>query len=333
MNQTDEIMKAIVYRQYGSPEVLRVEEVAKPVPTDDEVLIKIRAAAVTAADTMMRSGKPYIGRLVLGLTKPKRSIPGTEFSGEIVEAGRNVKLFKIGDPVFGSTDTKFGAYAEYICLPETDVMAIKPQKLTHEEAVAVNEGFMTALPFLRDTGNIQQGQKILINGASGAVGSSAVQLAKYFGAEVTAVCSTANLELVKSLGADRVLDYTKEDFTKSGEIYDIIFDTVGKSSFNRSKCALKADGQYLSTVLSFKLLWQMMWTSKFSRKKAKFAATGLRAHQEKIKDLAVLNEFVEKGFLKPVIDKRFPIEQVVEAHRYVSTGHKKGNLILCMESG
>ena len=321
-------MKAIVYRRYGSPDVLHLEEVEKPTPRDNEVLIKIHAAAVTTADTMMRTGRPLIGRLVLGFTKPKKSIPGTEFAGEISKVGKNVKHFKIGDSVFGSNDTNFGAYAEYICLPESGVLSIKPEKLTFEEAVAINEGFMTALPFLRDMGEIQDGQKILINGASGAVGSSAVQLAKYFGAEVTGVCSTSNLELVKSLGADEVIDYNKEDFTQNGETYDIIFDAVGKSSFNQCKGSLTAEGKYLSTVLKVKLLFQMLWTSKFSRKKTKFAATGLRPHEDKIKDLALLKELVEDNKLKAVIDKQFTMNKIVEAHHYVGQGHKKGTVIL-----
>lgn len=323
-------MKAIVCQNYGDPDVLQLKEVEKPSPAANELLIKIYAAAVTAADGMMRRGQPLIGRLILGFTKPEKSIPGTEFAGEIEAVGKNVALFKTGDRVFGSSDVRFGAHAEYICLPENAGLTIKPSNLNYEEAAAVFEGTLTALPFLRDQGNIREGQKVLINGASGSVGTAAVQLARHFGAKVTAVCSAGNVDFVKSLGADRVIDYTKADFTKDGRVYDIIFDTVGKRSFGECKNSLAPDGIYLSTVLSLPILFQMLRTSKFSSRKAKFTATGLRKVEEKIKDLKFLKGLIEEGNIKPVIDKQYSLEQISEAHRYVDKGHKRGNVVISL---
>ncbi len=326
-------MKAIIITKYGSPEVLQAQEVAKPIPKDNEVLIKIYATTVTTSGSFMRRGVPYFGRLFTGLTKPNVSIPGTDLAGEIEAVGKDVKQFKPGDKVFAATDTNFGAYAEYTCLPEDGAIAIKPANMTYEEATSICEGALTALPFLRDEGKIQSGQKILVNGASGAIGTFAVQLAKYYGAEVTGVCSTSNVELVKSLGADRVIDYKKEDFTKSGDTYDIIFDTVGKSSFSQSKNVLKPGGYYLSPVFSTSILLQMLWTSITisGDKKVKFAATGLRSKEDKVKDMNFLKELIEAGHLKSVIDRRYPLEQIVEATRYVDAGHKTGNVVIMIE--
>ena len=324
-------MKAIVYTKYGSPDVLQLTEIEKPTPKDNEVLLRIYAIAVTATDCIFRKGDQLSARSFTGLTGPKNSILGDVLAGEIEAVGKDVKLFKPGDQVFGSTGAGFGAYAEYVCLPEDGALAIKPANLTYEEAVAVYDGALTALPFLRDKANIQSGQKILINGASGSIGTAAVQLAKVFGADVTGVCSTANVELVKSLGAAKVIDYTKEDFTQSGETYDVIFDTVGKSSFSRCKNSLTQTGIYLTPVLKLGILLQMLWTSMVGSKKAMITFAGLRSASEKAEDLIFLKELVEAGKIKPVIDRCYPLEQAVEAHRYVETGHKKGNVIITLE--
>jgi NADPH:quinone reductase-like Zn-dependent oxidoreductase len=324
-------MKASVCTKYGTSDVLQLKEVEKPIPKDNEVLIRVYATTVTAADCAFRSGDPFMARFYTGLRKPKRPILGTELAGEIEAVGKDVKLFKKGDQIFASSSTSFGAHAEYKCLPEEGVLAIKPANSTYGEAAASCDGALTALPFLRDQAKIQNGQKVLIYGASGSVGTFAVQLAKYFGAEVTGVCSTTNLEMVKSLGADKVIDYTKEDFTKSGQTYDIIFDTVGKSSFSRCKRSLKQSGVYLSTVPTPAIMLQMLWTSKFGSKKAMFAATGLRPPSEKTKDLFFLGELIEAGRIKPAIDRRYPLEQIAEAHSYVEKGHKKGNVVITLE--
>ncbi len=324
-------MKAVVNTRYGPPEVLEIRELEKPSPKPDEVLIRIHAAVVTSADCTFRKGKPYVARLYFGLTKPRTDVLGTEFSGQIEQVGKEVKLFKPGDDVVASPGAKFGAHAEYICIKENGVIAFKPENLSYAEATAACEGALTALPFLRDHAMIESGQKILINGASGAVGTAAVQIAKHYGAEVTGVCSTANLELVKSLGSDTVIDYTEEDFTKGSELYDFVFDTVGKSSFSLCKNILKKGGVYLATVLTFANLLQMLWTSKFGDKKVIFAATGLRPHHQQAKDLAFIKGLAEAGHLKPVIDKIYTIEQIAYAHRHVDTGHKKGSVVLSLD--
>lgn len=324
-------MKAIVYTKYGPPDVLQHKEVEKPKPKDNEVLIRVYATTVTATECTFRRGKPFISRLYTGFIRPKNTKLGEEFAGEIEAVGKEVKLFKEGDQVFG-TCTGYGSYAEYICLPEEGTtLALKPANLTYEEAAASCDGALTALPFLRDTGKIKSGQKVLINGASGSIGTFAVQLAKYFGAEVTGVCSTTNLEMVESIGADKVIDYTKEDFTKIGQTYDIIFDTVGKTSFSRCKGSLKQNGIFLEAAIEVAILTQVLLTSMMGSKKAMIAATGMRSASERTKDLIFLKEIIEAGKIKPVLDRRYPLEQIVEAHRYVDKGHKKGNVVIILK--
>ncbi len=325
-------MKAIQYTSYGSPEVLKLVEIEKPVPKENEILVKIIATTVTTTECTFRKGEPYFSRLFTGISKPKNTILGEELAGIVESIGKNVTLFKVGDEIFGTAGPNFGANVEYFCMSENGVIIKKPENLTFEESASSIDGFLTAMPFLRDTGKIQKGQKVLINGASGSIGSSAVQIAKYFGAEVTGVCSSSNLELVKSLGADFVIDYTKEDFTKFDKKYDLIFDTVGKISFSSSKSSLTKNGIFLEAGIGLSVMLHVLTTSIFGNKKAKFAATGLRPEKERIKDLHILKELLEKGIIKPVIDRTFPFEQIVEAHKYVDKGHKKGNVAISMQS-
>ena len=299
-------MKAVVYEKYGPPDVLKLTQVEKPVPGDEEVLIKINATTVTAADWRLRKADPFLARIFNGLFKPgKIKILGFELAGEIEETGKDVRLFKKGDQVFAATGFTFGAYAEYKCIPEGGTIALKPVNMTFEEAAAIPVGGLTALHFLRDKGHIRGRSKVLIYGASGSVGSYAVQLAKYFGAEVTAVCSTPNVELVKSLKADKVIDYTKNDVSREGEFYDLIFDAVGKISLSACRKIMKPGGKYIS------------------------ARRGTAKSREG--DLAFLKKLVESGTVKPVIDRLYDLAQIAEAHAYVEQQHKKGNVVVTVK--
>ncbi len=328
MKTIESSMKAVYVSGYGSSDKIEVKQVSIPTPTENEILVKVKATSVTRADTMMLSGKPYIARLFIGLFKPKHPIPGTGFSGIVEAIGKNVSLYNIGDSVFGETTLGFSANAEYVAIPENGVVLHKPKAMSFEEASTYGDGHMTSLNFLKEIGKIKSGQKVLINGASGSLGSAAIQIANYLGAEVTGVSSTKNINLVKSLGAHYVIDYTKTDFTKSNKKYDVIFDTVGKSSFKKSKNILTDNGQYLSPILKFGLLLQSLWTSLFSTKKATFAATGMKKNDELRVLLADLKDIFEEGALKTVIDKTYNIENVRDAHIHVASGHKVGNVVL-----
>lgn len=316
-------MKAIVYTKFGAPEVLHLKEVEKPTPKENEVLIKVHATSVVKEDPDMRAAPGFNG-----FFRPEHPILGQELAGEIEMIGKKVTRFKPGDMVYGID--MFGAYAQFKCMPEAGALAKKPTNLNFEEAASIPNGALTALPYLRDKGNIMRGQSVLVYGASGSVGSAAVQLARYFGAKVTAVCSTANLEWVKALGAEEVIDYTQTDFTKNGQTYDIIFDTVAKCSFSRVKDSLTVNGIYLTTAPSLEILFQAIQPVRSAGKKARMAATGLRRATEKAKDLVFLNGLIEEGHFKPVIDRTFTLEEMAEAHRYVEKGHKKGNVAIAV---
>ena len=322
-------MKAIVHTKYGPPDELQLVEVQKPVLRDNEVLIKIHASTVTTTDcnarnfTFVPKSFMFFAKMVFGLKKPKINILGIDLAGEIEAVGKDVKLFKEGDHVFGSPGAKFGGHAEYACVPEVGALAIKPANMSWEEAAAISLAGNTALFFIRDLAKIQAGQKILIHGASGAIGTYAVQLAKYYGAEVTGVCSTSNAEMVKSLGADKVIDYTKEDFTKTNERYDFVFDVVGKTTFSQCKGILKQKGIYLENNLQLQDILRMIWTSLIGGKKIKGGVSS-----ETAKNLYFFIELIESGKLKPVIDRSFPLEKTAEAFLYVEQGHKKGNVVI-----
>lgn len=316
-------MQAVVVTRYGSPDVLQVQEVEKPSPKDNEILIKIHASSVSSGDSHIRRADPFMVRLVFGFNRPKTSILGNEFAGVVEAVGANVSNFKVGDEVYGAAGFSLGTNAEYIALPADGPIAPKPANLSFQEAAAIPFGATASLYFLRDKANLQAGQKILINGASGSLGTAAVQLAKYFGAEVTAVSSGANSELVRSLGADHVIDYTREDFTERGETYDVIFDTVGKISFAQSKSALKENGLFLMAAAGLSAYFQSFYTSIIGGKKVIADVA-----KERQGDLVFLKALIEADQYRPVIDRTFPLTETAEAHRYVDKGHKKGNVVI-----
>ncbi|MBU9722820.1 MULTISPECIES: NAD(P)-dependent alcohol dehydrogenase [Bacillaceae] len=328
-------MKAIVSKKYGSPDVLELKEVKQPIPNDNEVLIRVYATTVKYGDIVARNFKDisprkfnmpflfwFFAKVYFGFRKPKINILGSEFAGEIESIGKDVTLFKPSDQVFGYLGQSMGAYAEYICMPEKGILAKKPTNTTFEEAAVVPYGAIMALNLLRKV-NVESGKKVLINGASGGVGSAAVQIAKYFGSEVTGVCSTPRVEYVKALGADKVIDYYKEDFTKNGETYDLIFDILGKSSFSGCKGSLKENGHYLLASFKIKQLLQMLWTSMIGNKKVVCALAN-----EKVEDLIFLKKMMEEGKIKSVIDRCYPLEKTAQAHHYVETGLKRGDVVI-----
>jgi NADPH:quinone reductase-like Zn-dependent oxidoreductase len=328
-------MKAIVYTEYGTPDVLHLKEVTKPTPKDNEVLVKIRATPINYGDLIARNfgnvsvrefNMPSIfwllARISFGLRKPKQQTLGSEFAGDIEAVGKDVTRFKAGDAIFGYRGSSLGANCEYLCVPEDGMLVTKPANMTYEEAASVPYGALTALNLLRKV-NIQPGQKVLINGASGGIGSYALQLARHFGAEVTGVSGTPRLALMKTLGADKVIDYTKTDFTKNGETYDIIFDILGRSSFARCKKSLKQNGRYLLASFKMPQVFQMLWTSKMSSKKVICALSG-----ETPADLLIIKELIDAGKLKSVVDRCYPMEQAADAHRYAESGHKTGTVVI-----
>ncbi len=320
-------MKAIVYERYGSPDVLVMKEVPTPAPKDDEILIRVRATTVTSGDWRARSlelprGFGFMGRFVFGLSKPRQPILGTELAGDVEAVGRDVRHFKVGDAVFAFSGMGMGCHAEYRCMPGAGSVALKPANLTYEEAAGLSFGGTTVIDFFRRA-KIAKGDRVLVNGASGGVGTAAVQLAKHFGAEVTGVCSSANLALVASIGADKVIDYTKADFTQSGETYDLIVDTVGTAPFSRSKGALRDGGRLLRVLGTLGDLLQAPWAAMTTRKRLIAGPAKVRAE-----DLRLLATLAASGAFKPVIDRCYPFEAFAEAHRHVDTGRKKGNVVL-----
>lgn len=318
-------MKAIVYTEYGPPEVLQLREVEKPVPKSNQVLIRVHATTVNRTDCGFRKPEyAFIIRLMNGLFRPRRTILGSELAGEIEAVGRDVRTFRVGDQVFGLTDSNFGAHAEYVCLPEHGAISTKPGNMSYEEAAAVCDGLMMGMNYIRRI-DCSGGRKVLINGASGSIGSACVQLAKHYGAIITAVCNTRNVELVKALGADRTIDYTREDFTTDGERYDAVIDAVGKSSFFRCRKLLKPCGVYFSTDLGFlsQNLFLPLVTTLFPCKKVKFPIPGARQT-----DIVFYRELIESEKYRAVIDRRYPLDKIVDATRYVETGEKTGNVVI-----
>ena len=315
-------MRAVVYDRYGPPDVLRLEDVARPVPGNDELLVRVHASTVTRSDCGFRSAEIFISRFFTGLRRPKQRIPGIEFAGVVEEVGEAVTEFEVGDRVFGVKGA--GAHAEFTCIRESSPVALMPAGMSFEDAAAICDGASLALACLRKADALQ-GRSVLVYGASGAVGTAGVQLAKHFGADVTAVCKTETVELVRSLGADEVIDYTRDDFTKNGKTYDVVFDAVGKHSFRRSRHSLKAGGTFVDTDLGF--MWHAPVLALLTRWIGdKRVTIGITRYAKD--DVLLLKELIEAGEYRPVVDRTYPLEDVVEAHRYVETGQKTGNVVL-----
>lgn len=320
-------MKAAVQRGYGSPDLLEIADVEQPTPGHHDVLVRIRAAAITLSETMTRTGRPILVRLFSGLMRPKQPILGSEFAGTITAVGRDVTKFAVGDEVFGSTGSAYGSFAEFVCMSEDAFLAIKPLEMTYEEAAPVCGG-LAAWNFLHDKANLHEGQRVLVNGASGSIGTMAVQLAKSFGAEVTAVTSTGNIDLVRSLGADEVIDGTDEDFTRRPDTYDVIFDAESESSFARCRRKLTPDGMYLRTFPGPMILFQMLWTSKFGRKRAVVSATGLMPVEKRLAFLENLKKLVDAGEIRSVVDRSYPLDELADAYRYAERGDQRGSVVV-----
>lgn len=323
-------MKAVFVTRYGGPEVLEVKDAARPQPKENELLIKIHASGLSTASAMMRTGTPRFARLFLGLKRPKRPIPGSGFAGLVAGKGANVTGYEIGDAVFGHTAAIFGTNAEYVCVPADGIVMPLPDFLSFEEASIMSDGPVTSYNFLKNLAKVQPGQKVLINGASGSLGVAAVQIAKRMGAEVTGVCSAANVDLVCSLGADHVIDYKQQDFSKGDQQYDVVYDTIGKSSMGEAKHVLTPDGIYMSPVLTLAMLKQMLLNPFRGGRKTKFDATGIKPVKDFKQMIGDLLQMMNTGTFNAVIERRYSMEQVVDAHRYIDSGHKRGNIVLSM---
>jgi NADPH:quinone reductase-like Zn-dependent oxidoreductase len=324
-------MRQVSQSRYGGPEVLEIRDVPRPVPGEHEVLIRVGAFSVTLADCAFRKAAPFLVRFFFGLFRPSNLVLGDDIGGVVEAVGSKVARFKVGEAVFGSVGGNLGGAAEYVCLPEGAAIIGRPRLLDAGQGAGLSYGYLTAMPFLRDEGQVRPGDRVLINGAASSVGVVAVQLAKHFGAEVTAVCSGRNEELVRALGADHVIDRTLSDFTEARDAYDVIFDAVGKSSFGRCRAALRPGGIYLTTVPSLAILWQMLTKRKPARR-GKLATTGLRPVTAKLQDLEMLVQLVEAGTVRAVTDRRFRFSQVADAHRYVEAGRKAGDVVVEMEA-
>ncbi len=321
-------MKASVCTKYGSADIIVIKDITKPIPKEDEILVKVAYAIVSPTDCSFRTGKPWIARLFSGLLKPRVSVHGEMYVGVIEDLGCNVKDFKVGDRVYGSNGMKLGSYAEYNCVKDKTLIRKVPDTVESKHIITLLDGGITALPFLRDKAEIKQGQKVLVIGASGSVGSFGVVLAKHFKAHVTGVCSTANVELIKNLGCDEVIDYKKTNYTKLDKEYDIIFDAVGKSSFGACKSILSKEGRYLTTVPVLSTMLKLLFKKKQKGKKDLFAATGLRKIPQKHKDLEILEGMLVRENIKPLMDNEYPMDDIIEAQKYVESGHKKGNVLV-----